>query len=68
MPVSGEPGPNCPETQWSIVMTQTQRAGRSHPLADLLSDLTPSAGVFPVALIEALIDRSVAASARRADQ
>ncbi|WP_225026628.1 hypothetical protein [Xinfangfangia pollutisoli] len=49
-------------------MTQTQRAGRSHPLADLLSDLTPSAGVFPVALIEALIDRSVAASARRADQ
>lgn len=39
-------------------MTKIERAGRSHPLAEMLMDLTPSAGAFPLSLIEALIERS----------
>ncbi len=39
-------------------MTKTESAGRSHPLAEMLMDLTPSAGAFPLSLIEALIERS----------
>lgn len=59
MPVSGEPGPFPePETRWRAVMTRTERAGRSHPLAELLMELTPSGGAFPLTLIETLIERS----------
>jgi hypothetical protein len=39
-------------------MTRIERTGRSLPLAELLMDLTPSAGAFPLSLIEALIERS----------
>lgn len=39
-------------------MMQTETAGRSIPLAEILRELAPSGpATFPTALLEALIDR-----------
>lgn len=51
--------------RWNGTATGQGRAERERPLADLLTEISPSAAAFPLALIEALIDRVAMAPKQR---